>query len=672
MSLENFPEFIVNISDDVRPEEAHSYRFKSFALKPVERQLFNCDRLVPLTPKAFDVLTLLIVNAGHLVTKEELMERIWADSFVEEANLARLVHTIRKTLGEDENGNKFIETVPTKGYRFVAEVEKVIGSPQQNREPLATDGSEEFWPDRLESAATIDTQLVPMPTVDRKAAPRWLLAGLTVIVAVGLVAAFAVWRKNTGSTAAEVHPISIAVLPFRPISTGERDLTYDLAFANSVIADLNQSKNLRVRPFSTMRLYTDPTQDPITIGNERGVDYVLESNYLTTGGRLQVTSNLFNVKTGSVDGTFQYEGADTDLYAAGRNVAYKIVPLLLAKLNLPAAVPGNRGTENEEAWRSYLQGMILSNKRTVEDAEKALDEFNNAIRLDPKYAMAYMGLAHAIQTKLTNGGDRGELCGPAREAEKKALELDPTLGDALGFLATNRMLCTWEIAEAEAEYRRAVELSPNSANVRRFYAVNITNEKRFDEALEHLRIARELDPNNPFNEKLIGRVLFFARRWDEAIEQSIKAKALVPEAEQTSFVYMSYEMKGDLEKAFEWFLVVKSLDGESDEGLNAWRSTYAEFGWPGVLRRRLERDLEEEKTVDNINKRARLLEEITTLSVQLGEYDRAFEYMNKAADSYVLFSGQMPVNPYLDPVRSDSRYKAIMARTWNSHGGNWE
>jgi tetratricopeptide (TPR) repeat protein len=421
-----------------------------------------------------------------------------------------------------------------------------------------------------------------------------------------------------------------------------------------------------------MRTYTDLTQDPLAIGRERGTDYVLETNYLANGGRLQVTANLFNVKTGSVDGTFQYEGGDTDLYAAGRNVAAKIVPLILGKLNLPAAVPGNRGTESEEAWRSYLQGMILSNKRTVEDAEKALDEFNNAIRLDPHYAMAYMGLAHAIQTKLTNGGARDELCGPAREAEEKALELDPTLGDALGFLATNRMLCTWEIVEAEADYRRAVELSPNSANVRRFYAVNITNEKRFDEALEHLRIARDLDPNNPFNEKLVGRVLFFARRWDEAIEQSIKAKALVPEAEQTSFVYMSYEMKGDIEKAFEWFLVVKSLDGEREADLNAWRQVYAESGWQGVLRRRLERDLEEEKTVDNINKRARLLEEITTLSVQLGEYDRAFEYMNKAADSYVLFSGQMPVNPYLDPVRSDPRYKAIMDRTWNSHGGDWD
>src|SRR5215218_2167257 len=141
----------------MKPEEIHSYRFKSFALKPFERQLFDGDRRLSLTPKAFDVLTLLIVNAGHLVTKESLLETIWAESFVEEANLARLIHTIRKTLGEDENGSKFIETVPTKGYRFVAEVEKVIV-----RDTSAADRSDEFWPDRLESALPSNAQTEAM------------------------------------------------------------------------------------------------------------------------------------------------------------------------------------------------------------------------------------------------------------------------------------------------------------------------------------------------------------------------------------------------------------------------------------------------------------------------------------------------------------------------------
>ncbi|MFL6469087.1 MAG: winged helix-turn-helix domain-containing protein [Pyrinomonadaceae bacterium] len=653
----------------MKPEEIHSYRFKSFTLKPIERQLFDGDRLVSLTPKAFDVLTLLIDNNGHLVSKEELMETIWAESFVEEANLARLVHTIRKTLGEDENGSKFIETVPTKGYRFVAEVEKVL-APRENSENFATDGSEEFWPDRLDARTSVDIQPVAAQIGDKKGASRWLLAGLAIAVVIGLVAAFAVWRNNTGTTAAKKQPLpSIAVLPFRPINAGERDLTYELAFANAVITYLDESKNLSVRPLALMRRYTDITQDPIAIGNERDTDYVLDSTYLVHNGRLLVTSYLYNVKTGLVvDKPFKYEFGNTDIYALGSSVAAKIVPNLLAKLNLAEI---DRGTAIEEAWRSYLQGMILSNKRTVEDAEKGIDEFNNAIRLDPNYAMAYMGLAHAIQTKLTNGGARGELCGPARAAEEKALELDPTSGDAMVFLATNQMLCTWDIEAGHKYYQRALETSPDSANVRRFYAVNIVNEKRFDEALDHLTKAQELDPNNPFNEKLIGRALFFARRWDKAIDQSIKAYDLVREAEQTSFVYMAYEMKGDFENAFKWFLIVKDLDGENEADLNAWRETYADTGWPGVLRRRLERAVEDEKTVEDVNKSARLLEEITTLSVQLRDYDRAFEYMNKAVDRYVLFSGQMPVNPYLDPVRSDPRYKAIMARTWNSHG-NWQ
>jgi len=149
MSLEKFPDLLLNISDaDMRPEEIHSYRFRSFTLKPLERQLFEGDRQISLTPKAFDILTLLIDNAGHLVTKEELMETIWTDSFVEEANLARLVHTIRKTLGEDENGNKFIETVPTKGYRFVPEVETVYVTPS-----AATDGTRAAIVDAVTRAA---------------------------------------------------------------------------------------------------------------------------------------------------------------------------------------------------------------------------------------------------------------------------------------------------------------------------------------------------------------------------------------------------------------------------------------------------------------------------------------------------------------------------------------
>ena len=392
----------------MRLGEIQSYRFKSFTLKPVERQLLNGDQRISLTPKAFDVLTHLLFNAGHLVTKEELMETVWADSFVEEANLARLIHTIRKALNEDENGNKFIETVPTKGYRFVADVERILITPREKGDIFASDGSEEIRPDQLESGPRSDARPIIRPTAKKKTVSRWLFAGSAVVAVIGLVVASAWWKNKVGTPPAKEHPISIAVLPFRPIGTGAYDHSYNVAFANSVIADLDQSKSLSVRPCTTGD-YTGLTQDPIAAGKEPATDYVIDANYVANNGRLQVTANVINVSNQSIEWSFKYEGGDTDLYAAGPKVAAKVVPLLLAKLNLPPVVPGTHGTENEEAWRSYHQGMILSNKRTVEDAEKAVDEFNKAISLDPNFSMAYMGLAHAIQTKLTNGGDPTQL-----------------------------------------------------------------------------------------------------------------------------------------------------------------------------------------------------------------------------------------------------------------------
>ena len=124
MSLENFPNFLLNFSErEMNGEKKHFYQFKSFRLDVGERQLLHDNNAVPLTPKAFDVLVVLVERAGHLVEKDELLKSVWADSFVEEANVARIIHTLRKVLGEDGNGNKFIETVAKKGYRFVAEVD---------------------------------------------------------------------------------------------------------------------------------------------------------------------------------------------------------------------------------------------------------------------------------------------------------------------------------------------------------------------------------------------------------------------------------------------------------------------------------------------------------------------------------------------------------------------
>src|SRR6266404_1394057 len=151
MSLKNFPSFLLNFSEAVmNGKEKHSYQFKSFRLDVGERQLLNNNKPVPLTPKAFDVLAFLVERSGHLVEKDELMQTVWTDSFVEEANVARIVHTLRKVLGEDENGNKYIETVAKKGYRFVAEVTAdVPPSPWLHENGNESAIEPDVWPNEL-------------------------------------------------------------------------------------------------------------------------------------------------------------------------------------------------------------------------------------------------------------------------------------------------------------------------------------------------------------------------------------------------------------------------------------------------------------------------------------------------------------------------------------------
>ena len=653
MSLENDWRIIQDLSaNSMGGENGGFIEFGNFRLDLTERELLRDGVPIPLTIKAFELLTYLVQNAGHTVTKEELVNAVWPDAFVEEANVTRIVHTLRKTLGEGEPQREFIRTVPKRGYRFVEEV---------NASGATND---EIWPNTIEEPST------EVPTIER-GYKSYLFLGISAALLLTVVAVLLFTLRTTNSSPPQVKPKSIAVLPFRVITSDGRDDDRDLAFAKDTITGLLQSKDLRVLSVSAIRGYRDETQDPLVIGRERGVDYVLESTYLVVNGQLDVTSNLFDVQNGSVIATVEYQGEYKDLITASRNIAAKVVPGLLAKLHLETLVPIYHSTENEEALRSYLQGIMLSNKRTVEDAEKALAEFEKAVRLDPNYAEGYMGLAFALSTKFVNGGERDPICERWTEAANKALELDPSSGDALTMVATNKRDCSFDIEGSNRDFERALALSPNSVIVRQFTAVHIMNEGRFDEALEHLRIAREIEEKSIFTQKLLGRVYFFARRYDAAIGQSSNAKDLDPEVEQTSFVFQSYELKGDLEQAMEWFLVVRSLDGEKDEELNEWRATYAASGWQGVLRRRLERALELERTTESVNKRARSLEEITTLSIQLGDYDRAFEYMNKAVDQYALFANQLLVNPYLDPIRSDPRYQAILARTWNLHGGNY-
>ncbi len=250
MSLENSPDFFLNFSVcEMRDNEQPFYQFKSFQLDVAERQLLNNGVAVPLAPKAFDVLVALVERNGHLVEKDELLRLVWSDSFVEEANVSRIVHTLRKVLGEDENGNKFIETLPKKGYRFVAEVKKVSQSPSQNDHQNLEIGAEippenPFIPYEIQIDKN-DVSLTHEPK--RRGRTNLIIAGFLSAI---LLASLLAFNRQPKALINSNEVKSIAVLPLKPINTETRDLIYELGIAESLIFKLSSAKGLKVRPLS--------------------------------------------------------------------------------------------------------------------------------------------------------------------------------------------------------------------------------------------------------------------------------------------------------------------------------------------------------------------------------------------------------------------------------------
>ena len=653
MSLENTPSFLLNFSTaDMNGTEKKTYRFRSFRLNTAERQLFNNGTPISLTPKAFDVLELLVARAGHLVEKEEMMRVVWADSFVEEANLPRIIHTLRKALGEDENGNKFIETVAKKGYRFVAELEDAI--PVVVRNGNGHSVANDVWPDLVESQESEGAAVLSTKRVSRLT----LLAALVALSGISAVALL-VFKWNPLSPAVSGQPVSIAVLPFRPVTDSPtHDVDHDLNFAFSLIVRLKEVKNLKVRSFNAVSDYQGG-QDPALVGREQRVDYVVASTYTLAGGRLRVTSDIYNVRTGSVEETLYYDGVVADVYGAGDIVAAAFSEKVLAKLNLdPIAPSTNRKTKSEQAWKHYVHGLMLNNKRTQEDSFKAVPEFENAVRIDPEFAEAYVGLAHAHEASFINGGVKSVHCPPMTEAVERAIALAPNLGEAYTMKARNVRMCFGDRTSPAGLHDKAVELAPNSAFVRRFRGIYFMNQGKSDEAIAELKTALDLEPTVPWTEKLIARALYFADRYDEAIEQLKKTTQLDPQdKEQPEYLMMCHALKGDVAQAFEWFLVMEVTKKTSQAEIDSFKRVYSESGWPGILRARLERAENNERAGD------KNYGELASLAAQVGDNDKAFLYLEKreAGEKVEPTIGGLRQEPTFDSLRSDPRFERLLA-----------
>ncbi len=462
-------------------------QFGPFTIDIGDRLLHRGSELVPLTPKAFDLLAVLVENPGRVLSKAELIERVWPDAFVEEANLSHQVYRLRSALGEGDGEAAFIDTLSRRGYRFVAPVTHV----------MTTDaGPATVQPARVAPVvAMIDTPSPVTPLVPPQR--RRLAIALTIAASlvVFLMYAGATRRSEVASTSAVTPIQTLAVLPFTALSPPARDEPLELGMTDAIITRLTTVRQVIVRPTSAVLPYARGPRDAIAIGREQRVDAVLEGKIQKTTDRLRVTVQLLRVSDGRALWADTFDQPVQDLFAIQDAISGRVVDAL--RLTLSAGERARLESQTRprmDAYDAYVRGLYHVSSFGPDSARLGVDEFRRALTLEPDYVEASAGLAGA----LANVGFAG-VATPAQMTEARglvahALQVSPDSIEAHQAAMTVALYVDWNWDTADRESRWLVEHAPNDARSHSWRGWYLSLMGRFADAVEPLRAAQRLDP----------------------------------------------------------------------------------------------------------------------------------------------------------------------------------
>lgn len=516
------------------------YEFGPFRLDGAERLLLRNGEVVPLTPKAFDVLLALVEQAGHLLGKEELLKTVWPDSFVEESNLADNVSRLRKALGDGENGQKFIETVPRRGYRFVAGVKELSN----------------------ESAAAVE------PPSAKIAEPLNQRKGIKRITIVSVLLLFALVGFGLYMFFKPAPPVqSLAVLPF---SADQQTEYLSDGITESLINNLSRLSNLHVTARATAFSYKGKEVNPQQVGQELNVGTLLTGRIALLGDSLIVQVDLIDAATGRQKWGERYQRKTSDIFAVQEEIGRQITERLRLRLSSEEQRQlTKRYTENADAYELYLRGRYHLNKLTLKEVQTSVSYFQQAIVFDPSYALAHVGLADAYSAlALSVDMPATEFYPKAKASAEKAIEIDDRLAEAHASLGFAILFYDWDWSAAESQYKRALELNPNSAETHVAYAGLFTVLGRYTEGLAEIKRARELDPLNLRTNALEGRFLVLAGRTDEGLARLRKTIELEPNYFLAHlFASNAYIEKGMYSEAINEATRARDLSGGNAEAI---------------------------------------------------------------------------------------------------------
>ena len=624
----------------------HRIAFAEFELDLAHRKLYRDGKSVALYAKAFDLLVFLVERNGEVVPKGEILDQVWPDQFVEEANLSVQISALRKALGESKNESRFLVTIPGVGYKFVADVRTDDeGEMVLERRTI----------ERVSVSESVQDDAPKQLPGSRSSRRRWIyaLGGLALVLLSGLGL-----YKFFNSTPTQ-RVTSLAVLPFVN-QQEDPSLEYlNQGLAESVIDSLSELSDVRVMSRNSAFRFQGNEPDAKRIGSELNVDAILTGRITTIGDDLSIRAELISTVDNSVIWGESFTRKLADLERFQTDIARSISDKLRLKISSANKTRLEKTqTTDPEAYRLYLHGRYHLNKFTDEGFFKGRDYFQQAIDKDPDYALAYAGLSEAYNRLCGYNAMPSNECFPkARIAAEKALELDDGLADAHATLASTKHFYDWDFPGAEKAFRRAIEIDPNNSQAHQLFSYHLTSMMRFEESMAEMRRAHELDPFSV--EKTIGiaEILYFQKRNEEALAAANKALELDRNAGFVQWMIGNiYLNKGMLNEAIAQYEKSIPLSGDSPDERASLAYAYALAGREADARRILD-DLKQRSKRQFISPCV-----LAIVHAGLGEKDEAFEWLERAYSSRDFMLTLLKIEPTYDLLRDDPRYADLMRR----------
>jgi TolB-like protein/DNA-binding winged helix-turn-helix (wHTH) protein/Tfp pilus assembly protein PilF len=603
----------------------------------------------------FLVLSVLLERAGQVVTREELSQKLWpGDTFVDfEHGLATAISKIRDALGDSAENPRYIETLPRRGYRFIAEVTFMDGPvPGGGQPPPGELVPQDHAQVDVAARATSRPRLIQF---------AWKIAGVIVIVG---VAGLVLWRFPSGS-----HPAigiasansirSIAVLPLESLSGDASQDYFADGMTDELITDLGKISALRVISRTSVMPYKRVRKPLPEIARELNVDAVVEGTVLRSGNEVRITAQLIDASADKHLWANSYRGDLHDALALQNTVAREIAEQIRITLTpQEQAILKQARVVDPEAYEDYLKGRYFWNKRTVDGLRKATDYFGRAVKKDPSYAQAYAGLADSYA--LSGDWEYGilspkEAFPKAKAAAARALELDSSLGEAHTSLAFVFDLFDWDWVSAEREFRQAIALNPGYATAHQWYGWHLSEMGSNREALTEMKKAESLDPLSLIISADVAEELLVTHSFDESIRQSRKTVEMDPNFALAHYeLGQAYVQKHMYKEAIAELQEAVTLSGGSTACTSNLAYAYAASG----------RRSEALKILAEMKRRSNPgysdAPEIALIYVGLGDKDQAMTWLEKAYAER--FNPSVLLRPAFDPLRLDARFQNLMHR----------